>query len=62
MVKRKIEKGTTTRRVLPEGCKSKISLVMGRTLNWRDLMQSKFDCNALCACEKSGGGTCGIHR
>jgi hypothetical protein len=60
-MKREIEKGTTTRRVRPEGCKSKLSLVRSRTLNWRDIMQSKFD-YALCACEKSGGGTCGIHR
>jgi len=61
-MKREIEKGMTTRKVRPEGCKSKPSLVMGRTLNWRDMLQSKFDSNALCACEKSGGGTCGIHR
>ena len=61
-MKRKIGKGTTTRRVRPKGCESKLSWVMGSTLNWRDIMQSKFDYNALCPCEKSGGGTCGIHR
>lgn len=61
-MKRKIGKGTATRRVRPKGYKSKPSLVMSRTLNWRDIMQSKFDYNALYACEKSGGGTCGIHR
>ena len=61
-MKRKIGKGTTTRRVRPKGCESKLSWVMGRTLNWRDIIQSKFDYKALCAREKSGGGTCGIHR